>query len=316
MISLTFRDANSSRRQSNPLAAGETEYRIITEGSYLEYVQYNLTEHAADPLFGLFLFAFESIPLMLIGMALYRWGFFSGGLDSRKMMRWGIAGIVLGSVATLLVALWVKGTGFSYWSTLAAFMSVSLLPRLPVVLGSRRAGRDRAGRFGLACRAHFRCRSRRLHQLSRDVDRDARAVSWLGCRALRCARQDRTVPRHFSSLGPHAGMVEAMARTLPLRPARMALALPHIPTGVPSPTMRTMVRRLLVERLPRPSQVFECTSASVTRSAKANSARPSACRRRYRSLLRGACTAVLRQLLNEADGILGDERERGAAAAA
>ena len=51
------------------------------------------------------------------------------------MLRWGIAGIVLGSLFTLLVALWVKGTGFSYWSTLAAFMSVSLLPRLPVVLG-------------------------------------------------------------------------------------------------------------------------------------------------------------------------------------
>ncbi len=121
--------------KASTLAAGETEYRIITEGSYLEYVQYNLTEHAADPLFGLFLFGFESIPLMLIGMALYRWGFFSGGLDLRKMLRWGIAGIVLGSLATLLVALWVKGTGFSYWSTLAAFMSVSLLPRLPVVLG-------------------------------------------------------------------------------------------------------------------------------------------------------------------------------------
>ena len=35
---------------------------------------------------------FESIPLMLIGMALYRWGFFSGGLDLRKMLRWGLPG--------------------------------------------------------------------------------------------------------------------------------------------------------------------------------------------------------------------------------
>ncbi len=51
------------------------------------------------------------------------------------MLRWGSAGIVIGSGVTLLVALWVRDAGFSYWSTLAAFMSLSALPRLPVVLG-------------------------------------------------------------------------------------------------------------------------------------------------------------------------------------
>ncbi|HCO46083.1 MAG TPA: DUF418 domain-containing protein, partial [Erythrobacter sp.] len=55
--------------------------------------------------------------------------------NTGRMLRWGSAGIVIGSGVTLLVALWVRDAGFSYWSTLAAFMSLSALPRLPVVLG-------------------------------------------------------------------------------------------------------------------------------------------------------------------------------------
>ncbi|HAW37627.1 MAG TPA: DUF418 domain-containing protein, partial [Erythrobacter sp.] len=56
-------------------------------------------------------------------------------MNTGRMLRWGSAGIVIGSGVTLLVALWVRDAGFSYWSTLAAFMSLSALPRLPVVLG-------------------------------------------------------------------------------------------------------------------------------------------------------------------------------------
>ena len=117
------------------LEEGQAERQVIAEGSYPDYVRHNITEHGGDPLFGLFLFAFESVPLMLIGMALYRFGLFSVGMNPGRQLRWGLAGIAIGSAMTLLIALWVKGIGFSYWSTLAAFMSFSMLPRLPVVLG-------------------------------------------------------------------------------------------------------------------------------------------------------------------------------------
>ena len=111
------------------------EYRIISEGSYGDFVAHNVTDHKGDLPFNIFVFGFETLPLMLIGMALYRFGLFSGALNTGRMLRWGSAGIVIGSGVTLLVALWVRDAGFSYWSTLAAFMSLSALPRLPVVLG-------------------------------------------------------------------------------------------------------------------------------------------------------------------------------------
>lgn len=111
------------------------EYRIISEGSYGDFVAHNVTDHKGDLPFNIFVFGFETLPLMLIGMALYRFGLFSGAMNTARMLRWGSAGIVIGSGVTLLVALWVRDAGFSYWSTLAAFMSLSALPRLPVVLG-------------------------------------------------------------------------------------------------------------------------------------------------------------------------------------
>ena len=111
------------------------EYRIISEGSYGDFVAHNVTDHKGDLPFNIFVFGFETLPLMLIGMALYRFGLFSGVMNIGRMLRWGSAGIVIGSGVTLLVALWVRDAGFSYWSTLAAFMSLSALPRLPVVLG-------------------------------------------------------------------------------------------------------------------------------------------------------------------------------------
>ena len=111
------------------------EYRIISEGSYGDFVAHNVIDHKGDLPFNIFVFGFETLPLMLIGMALYRFGLFSGAMNTGRMLRWGSAGIVIGSGVTLLVALWVRDAGFSYWSTLAAFMSLSALPRLPVVLG-------------------------------------------------------------------------------------------------------------------------------------------------------------------------------------
>jgi uncharacterized protein len=111
------------------------EYRIISEGSYGDFVAHNVIDHKGDLPFNVFVFGFETLPLMLIGMALYRCRLFSGAMNTGRMLRWGSAAIVFGSGVTLLVALWVRDAGFSYWSTLAAFMSLSALPRLPVVLG-------------------------------------------------------------------------------------------------------------------------------------------------------------------------------------
>lgn len=111
------------------------EMQILTNGSYIDFVQHNLTEHLTDPLNSALLFAFETLPLMLIGMGLYRVGLYSGGSSPRKQAMWGWAGIIIGSILTLLLALWIRDQGLTYWGTLASFIAFSFYPKLPVILG-------------------------------------------------------------------------------------------------------------------------------------------------------------------------------------
>ncbi|MEN7538742.1 DUF418 domain-containing protein [Aurantiacibacter flavus] len=117
------------------IAGDQAETVILTTGTYADFVANNLTKHLWEPFVGALLYLFETLPLIMIGMALYRYGLFSGQLKSTRQWRWGWAGIVLGSLVTLAIGLWIKETGLTYWGTLAAFMAFSHLPRLPVIVG-------------------------------------------------------------------------------------------------------------------------------------------------------------------------------------
>lgn len=122
-------------QQAKELADGAAETVIIQGGSYPDFVAHNMTRHGGDPFATLFIFALETLPLMLIGMAFYRMGLFDGRMNARKVRLWGWTGVITGSAITLLIGLWAMAGGFTYWGTLAAFMGLSPLPRLPVVLG-------------------------------------------------------------------------------------------------------------------------------------------------------------------------------------
>lgn len=117
------------------LAQGEIPSTAIASGDYGGLVAHRLTEQWSDPLFGALLFGFETLPLMLIGMALYRLGFFNGAIDRRKLLRWGWIGVMAGALAHLGIALVVRSGGFTYFGTLAGFIAWSPLPRLWMVLG-------------------------------------------------------------------------------------------------------------------------------------------------------------------------------------
>ena len=121
--------------KAEAIADDRAETRILTEGNYADFVGHNFDQHAGDPLFMLALFSLETLPLMLIGMGLYGKGFFGGGIDPGRVRLWGWIGIVVGTAATIPIALWVHSVGITYWSSLSAFTAFSALPRLPVVLG-------------------------------------------------------------------------------------------------------------------------------------------------------------------------------------
>ncbi len=117
------------------IADDQAEIPIMTEGSYADFVGHNFAEHAGDPLNAIFLMIFETVPLMLIGMAFYRLGWFGTSGNRRSRMAWGWGLFLTGAGLSLWMALWVKAEGFTYWGTLSAMMAFSMLPRLPMILG-------------------------------------------------------------------------------------------------------------------------------------------------------------------------------------
>lgn len=117
------------------LARGKVPDAAIASGDYAGLVAHRIGEQWSEPWMNAVLFGWETLPLIILGMALYRMGFFSGGVDRRKLVLWGWIGWILGAAASLAIGLVVKSTGFSYYGTLAGFLGLSSLPRLMMALG-------------------------------------------------------------------------------------------------------------------------------------------------------------------------------------
>ncbi len=107
----------------------------IASGDYAALVAHRIGEQGLEPFTNALLFGFETLPLMLIGMALYRLGFFSGGVARDKLVMWGWIGVVAGGAAHLAIGLVMQADGFSFFGTQAAFLGMSGLPRLWMVVG-------------------------------------------------------------------------------------------------------------------------------------------------------------------------------------
>jgi len=112
---------------------------IVTEfkrsGDYLGLTEHRLEEYLFEPFLNFLLFGLETLPLVLVGIAIYRFGFFDGGVNRESMVRWGWMGLVVGALLHLAIALWARSNGFTYYGTLAAFVGISPLPRLAMVMG-------------------------------------------------------------------------------------------------------------------------------------------------------------------------------------
>ncbi|PKP91613.1 MAG: hypothetical protein CVT75_08990 [Alphaproteobacteria bacterium HGW-Alphaproteobacteria-14] len=117
------------------LARGDVPNAAIAAGDYGTLLMHRLTEQWSEPLNNALLFGLETLPLMLIGVALYRLGFFDGAIGRAKLLRWGWIGVIAGGLAHLAIGLVVQAGGFTFYGTLAAFIGWSPLPRLWMVLG-------------------------------------------------------------------------------------------------------------------------------------------------------------------------------------
>lgn len=118
------------------LESAAKDVKLYQEGSYLE-ISRSAIENDSDSLLEELIFVplTETLGLMLIGMALYRRGFFSGTWDPVKMRRWGWIGVVGGFAVTVPIALWPYLSGFPIFQTMFAFNGLGRLAQLPIVLG-------------------------------------------------------------------------------------------------------------------------------------------------------------------------------------
>ena len=100
-----------------------------------EQVRHRLIENPGWPIRMTLSTVGETLPLMLIGMALYRGGFFSGGWPRRRLWLLGVSATALGLVPTLATAAWLLDRN---WPTIAAEAAIAewmALPHLAMALG-------------------------------------------------------------------------------------------------------------------------------------------------------------------------------------
>jgi len=121
------------RRQQFASAADAAA--VYSGGSYSEVVRYRLTGERRVLAQGIVLVLVETLPLMLLGMGLYRCGLFSGGLDRRRVRRWGWTALLCGAA----LSAWIGGvaleSGLPFHVTQFVFNAAAALPRLPMILG-------------------------------------------------------------------------------------------------------------------------------------------------------------------------------------
>lgn len=122
--------------ETKTLAKNAKTIELFRDGSYSDVVRHMAIQKAGnDVVQSLFLAFIETMPLILIGQALYQLGLFGGGFSSRSMRRWGWIGVATGSAITLVMGLWVFSADFPFFQTLLVFIGASPLPRLAVILG-------------------------------------------------------------------------------------------------------------------------------------------------------------------------------------
>ena len=114
---------------------GLAERTLMLEGSFADIVAHRVTRQGLEPFTGLRFMAFDSLPLMLIGAALYRLGLFSGGIERRKLIRWGTAGIALSALLSFALGSWVIWRDYPVAANFFAFYGPSHVIRLPMILG-------------------------------------------------------------------------------------------------------------------------------------------------------------------------------------
>jgi len=113
----------------------EAERAVMSGGSYADVVIFRARNEISGLVEAVFFALIETIPLMLIGMAVYRMGLFERRFDRAKMRKWGWIGFAGGALLTAPLGLLALGADFPFMLTQFAFNGAVAFIHLPMVLG-------------------------------------------------------------------------------------------------------------------------------------------------------------------------------------
>ncbi len=117
------------------LLEAQLQEQLVTGGGYADILRYRVLGEA-DILGSYFSYNFfETIPLMLIGMGLYRSGIFAGSTDVPSWRGLAIGGVLLGLALNLASGIMVYAQGFPPFTTQLAFFGLSNIANVPLLVG-------------------------------------------------------------------------------------------------------------------------------------------------------------------------------------
>ena len=118
------------------MSGAQDEIALYQEGTYPEIVQNTVQNEWGQLVSELFFVGpIETLGLILIGMALYRMGLFTGGISRRKLLIWGWIGVILGMVASYFAGEIAYSAGFPFMLTMFAFNGLGQLPHIATAIG-------------------------------------------------------------------------------------------------------------------------------------------------------------------------------------
>ncbi|MCW1382976.1 DUF418 domain-containing protein [Novosphingobium sp. KCTC 2891] len=117
------------------IAASIADDTRILDAGFIEAIRLRLSIAPFLPFSTTLSTLTETLPLMLIGMALHRSGFFAGAWSERALRRVAACGIGTGGAITLALLAWLWMHGFPPRAMFAAMGDLSALPHLLMALG-------------------------------------------------------------------------------------------------------------------------------------------------------------------------------------
>ena len=112
----------------------EEELRRERSG-WSELAAYKLTEQARFPIVGALIGLGETLPMMLIGMVLYRSGFFTGGWSRRRSMLLSGGALAIGLAGTFALAAMARASGYAPATMSAIIVYWAAVPHLAMTIG-------------------------------------------------------------------------------------------------------------------------------------------------------------------------------------